>query len=404
MKRTAVTSRVTFDEFKTNPAQTTREWRGHGAVVYSPDIDRWLVTRYDAVTSVLRSPLAASESGVGNSRMLINRNGERHREFRRPVLTGITTEIVDSFEPEIRKVAQHFVRAALREKQIDAVRSLAWPVSNTLFCLLFGSAELDANVRSGWNRGILNNGFVDEPQSTRWLSVKVGLRRAKRMLLDPSYQDYRSVRHYVERHFLKSQEANTGTPLTMALLDHYRAGSATLADLTAIGTEFIFATSEAPTSMLTSLLKSLVADRELIHKMRQDHALIEPFVEEVLRFDTPAQWLRRTVVDDIDVGGYQIPRGSVLLALIGSANRDEERFRDADQFKPERSPNPHLAFGMGPHSCPGSRLARLEARVLLEELLEHCGSLERQAPSELDEYRWLFAIRSLPRLNLIVSK
>jgi cytochrome P450 len=147
----------------------------------------------------------------------------------------------------------------------------------------------------------------------------------------------------------------------------------------------------------------LAVDQELFQAMRKNHALIEPFVEEVLRFESPGQWLRRTLVDDLEIGGTLIPRGAALLALVSSANRDEEKFPDADQFDAVRSPNPHIAFGMGPHSCPGARLARLEARVFLEEFLDHVSSLQRQDPSEHDEYRWLFAIRSLSRLNLSIG-
>ena len=403
MDRDVLTSKLTFDEFKADPVHVARQWRGQGDVVYSPDVDRWLVTRYDAVVAVLRTPVAASGYGGENSPILINRNGERHREVRRAVLTGITTEIVNSFEPQIRNISRASVRAALAEGRVDAVQSISWPVSNTLFCLLFGSSNPDASLRPGWNQGIVNNGFVDEPQSTKWLAARVGLRRAKRMLLDPSYQDYQVVRRYVEHHFMVSKDAIDVTPLTRALLDLHASGSVTLADLTAIGTEFIFATGEAPTAMLSGLMMRLAADQDLYPEMRKSHALIEPFVEEVLRFESPGQWLRRTLVDDLEIGGTLIPRGAALLALVSSANRDEDKFPNADVFSSGRSPNPHIAFGMGPHSCPGARLARLEARVFLEEFLDHVSSLQRQDPSEHDEYRWLFAIRSLSRLNLSIT-
>ena len=403
MNQEPLISNIPFDEFKADPVHVGRQWRNQGAIVYSPDVDRWLVTRYDAVGAVLRSPAAASGYAVANSPILINRNGEPHREARRAVLTGITAEIVNSFEPQIRNISRASVRAALAEGRLDAVQSISWPVSNTLFCLLFGSSSTDASLRSGWNQGIVNNGFVDEPQSSQWLAVKVGLRRAKRMLLDPSYQDYQVVRRHVEHHFMVAKDAIDVTPLTRALLDLHASGSVTLADLTAIGTEFIFATSENPTAMLSGLLMRLAVDQELFQAMRKNHALIEPFVEEVLRFESPGQWLRRTLVDDLEIGGTLIPRGAALLALVSSANRDEDKFPNADVFESGRSPNPHIAFGMGPHSCPGARLARLEARVFLEEFLDHVSSLQRQDPSEHDEYRWLFAIRSLSRLNLSIA-
>jgi cytochrome P450 len=403
MNQEPLISNILFDEFKADPVHVGRQWRNQGAIVYSPDVVRWLVTRYDAVVAVLRSPISASGERGESGQTLINRNGDQHHGPRRGVLKGMASEIVSSFEPEIRSASRASVRAALAEGRIDAVRSLSWSVSNNLFRLLFGGSNPDARLRTGWNEGITNNSFMDVPQSTQWLAARMGLRRAKRMLLDPSYQDYQVVRRYVERHFVVSREANEVTPLTRALLDLHASGALTLEDLIAIGAEFIFATSEAPSAMLSGLLMRLVADQDLYQKMREDHALIEPFVEEVLRFESPAQWLRRTLVDDLEIGGVLLPRGAVLLALVSSANRDEEKFPDPDQFDAVRSPNPHIAFGMGPHSCPGARLARLEARVFLEEFLDHVSSLQRQDPSEHDEYRWLFAVRSLSRLNLSIA-
>jgi cytochrome P450 family 109 len=398
-----VTSEIPFDEFKADPVRVGRQWRNQGAIVYSPDVDRWLVTGYDNVVAVLRAPAAASGERGESSQTLINRNGAHHREPRRGVLTGMASDIVGAFEPEIRSASSASVLAALAEGHTDAVRSLSWSVSNNLFRLLFGGSNPDARLRSGWNEGITNHSFLDVPQSTQWLATRMGLRRAKRMLLDPSYQDYQAVRRYVEHHFMVSKDAIDVTPLTRALLDLHASGTLTREDLTAIGAEFVFATSEAPSAMLSGLLMRLVADQDLYHKMREDFALIEPFVEEVLRFESPAQWLRRTLVDDLEIGGVLLPRGAVLLALVSAANRDEEKFANADQFDPGRSPNPHIAFGMGPHSCPGGRLARLEARIFLEEFLKHVSSLQRQNPNELDEYRWVFAIRSLSRLNVSIT-
>ena len=398
-----VTSEIPFDEFKADPVRVGRQWRNQGAIVYSPDVDRWLVTGYDNVVAVLRAPAAASGERGESSQFLINRNGAHHREPRRGVLTGMASNIVGAFEPEIRSASSASVLAALAEGHTDAVRSLSWSVSNNLFRLLFGGSNPDARLRSGWNEGITNHSFLDVPQSTQWLAARMGLRRAKRMLLDPSYQDYQAVRRYVEHHFMVSKDAIYVTPLTRALLDLHASGTLTREDLTAIGAEFVFATSEAPSAMLSGLLMRLVADQDLYHKMREDFALIEPFVEEVLRFESPAQWLRRTLVDDLEIGGVLLPRGAVLLALVSSANRDEEKFANADQFDSGRTPNPHIAFGMGPHSCPGARLARLEARIFLEEFLKHVSSLQRQNPNELDHYRWVFAVRSLSRLNVSIT-
>jgi cytochrome P450 len=93
-------------------------------------------------------------------------------------------------------------------------------------------------------------------------------------------------------------------------------------------------------------------------------------IEEVLRYRSPLQWMYRKTRRDIEVHGQVIPGGKLVLAMIGSANRDPQQFPDADRFDITRDPNPHLAFGHGIHFCLGAPLARLEARVALVDLLE----------------------------------
>lgn len=388
-----------FGAFKSNPASVTREWRERGSVVYSPDIDRWLVTRYAAVETLLRLPTAVSGFRSDAGSFLISRNGERHRVLRREVLRGLTAAIVDALEEDIRIHARTLIRAALANGRVEAVKSLAWPLSNQLFTLLFGSTMPDATARPRWNVGIESHAWVDDPQSTWWLAARVGISKAKRMLLEPTFQDYKEAKRYVKEHFDASSAVDSITPLSRILIELHQAGTIDEEELVAIGIEFIFATTQATTTLISGALALLAADRERYQAVRRDGSQIDLFVEEVLRFDSPAQWLRRTATDDIEVDGLEIPKGAAILALIGSANRDSSVFADADVFLERRSPNPHIAFGMGPHGCPGARLARLQARVFLQELTTHVGEIQPLEPSA-PTYSWVFSIRSLARLPL----
>ena len=98
--------------------------------------------------------------------------------------------------------------------------------------------------------------------------------------------------------------------------------------------------------------------------------LLPSAIEEVLRYRAPLQWMFRLTTRDVKLHGQTLPAASLLLAMIGSANRDPQVFTDANRFDITRDPNPHLAFGHGNHFCLGAPLARLEARVALTELLE----------------------------------
>jgi cytochrome P450 len=104
--------------------------------------------------------------------------------------------------------------------------------------------------------------------------------------------------------------------------------------------------------------------------------LIPATVEESLRHDTPAQLMFRTATREAEVAGTVLPKGANVIALLGAANRDESVFAEPDAFVPERDNRDSLAFGHGPHYCLGASLARLEARIAVEELLDRTSTIE----------------------------
>ena len=104
--------------------------------------------------------------------------------------------------------------------------------------------------------------------------------------------------------------------------------------------------------------------------LAEDPSLVPQAVEEVLRFEPPAPQIARYVASDVSFHGSTVPKGSALLCLVGSANRDDRRFLDGDTFDIHRKPGQFLTFGFGIHFCLGAALARLEGRVALEEVLK----------------------------------
>jgi cytochrome P450 len=133
----------------------------------------------------------------------------------------------------------------------------------------------------------------------------------------------------------------------------------------------------APTVMIGSIAVHLSRDVALQTRLRADPALIPAAVEEFLRLYTPYRGFARTAVEDVEIGGRTIAAGEPIALVYASANRDENKFPDADQFVLDR-PNigEHLAFGRGAHNCPGASLARLQLRVALEELLARTASFQ----------------------------
>jgi cytochrome P450 len=145
----------------------------------------------------------------------------------------------------------------------------------------------------------------------------------------------------------------------------------------------------------------ILADRpELLERLRAEPGLLPSFIEEVLRYETPAQSTFRLTTAEAELGGVKLPPYSVLILLLGSACRDEQYVPDAEHFVLGREDTAHLPFGHGIHFCLGAPLARLEARVALEVLLSRIQGLSR----ELEAPRWhpSLQVRGLMRLPVRV--
>jgi cytochrome P450 PksS len=140
-----------------------------------------------------------------------------------------------------------------------------------------------------------------------------------------------------------------------------------------------------------------------MERLRERPELIEPAVEELLRYTTPVPCgVARIAREDVEIAGVPIPAGSQILGMIISANRDESVFREPDTLDLGRDPNPHIAFAYGAHYCLGSQLARLEARIALRDLVARFEHIELAVPVEAIRYKPTQSLRGLRALPLRV--
>jgi cytochrome P450 len=147
---------------------------------------------------------------------------------------------------------------------------------------------------------------------------------------------------------------------------------------------------------LSGGMHALIEHPEQLARLRADPSLIDTAIEEMLRWTTPGRHIVRTATKDIELGGQTIRAGEAVALFFNSANRDETVFANADQFRIDRRPNPHLAFGLGQHHCIGAHLARLEMRALLKTLLPRLESVELAAPPRRTCSTMVSGISSLP--------
>jgi cytochrome P450 len=143
-------------------------------------------------------------------------------------------------------------------------------------------------------------------------------------------------------------------------------------------------------------MQALLANPEQLARLQAEPALLDTAIEEMLRWTTPARHIMRTAREDTELGGQTIRQGEAVALFFGSANRDEAVFEAADTFRIDRRPNPHVAFGAGPHHCIGAHLARMEMRALFRALLPRLQAAELVGQPSRTQSTMVTGIASLP--------
>jgi cytochrome P450 len=159
----------------------------------------------------------------------------------------------------------------------------------------------------------------------------------------------------------------------------------------------LIAGNETTRHTISHGMLALMENPEQLRRLREDRSLMPAAVEEILRWATPVLHFRRTATRDTELGGVKIRKGDKVVTWYISANRDGEAFPDPDRFDITRQPNEHVTFGPGgPHFCLGAHLARLETRILFEELLPRLESIELTGPVERMRSNFVNGIKHMP--------
>ncbi|WP_407688935.1 cytochrome P450 [Mycobacterium sp. HUMS_1102779] len=356
------------DFYAGDPYPAYRELRATNPVCWNDVTNFWALLKYEDIRFVSGNPaLFTSTKGItipdphmanpvqeGN---LIFTDPPRHRQLRKLINSGFTRRRVAVLEPKIREI----VRGILDPLQPDSVHEfaeeIAAPLPTRMIAELIGAPPDDWEQFRAWSDAA--TGTAD-PEIELDSMVALGQ-------LYEYFQKLVASRRAAPRDDLLSVLAG-------AEIDGHRL---TDEDLLNFAFLLLVAGNETTRNLIALGMCALIAHPDQCRLLAGDPTLIPGAVEEMLRFNSPVVHMARTATADVGIRGRHIAAGDVVVMLYGSANRDEDIFGpDAEQFKVTRNPNPHIAFGCGEHSCVGAQLARLEARVLFEELLLRFPRLE----------------------------
>jgi len=382
-----------------DPFDWYRRMREEAPVRYDPQRQTWDVFRYEHVKRALDDDETFSvdpreaddfeepeQSGEGFilDTMLFE-DPPRHGELRSVVDDWFQPRTLADREPHFRELAGELLDDAVDDAgEMDVVADLAYPFPVTVIAQLLGIPPSDRDRFKTWSDTLVAAASDDEGA-------------------DEFTERQQQSQMEMAQYFLEAIEDRRENPrddlLSVIATEESETGGR-LSHEEALGTCILLlvAGNITTTNLIANAVRSFAeADAVRFEELRGDERALSNAIEEVLRYRSPVQAMSRVAAEDVRMGGETIGAGDRVVVWLGSANRDERRFDDADTFDPDRSPNQHLGFGHGTHYCLGAPLARLEAEVGLSELLDRVENV-RLADATLQPTRssFVYGVESLP--------
>ncbi len=331
------------------------------SVIFLEAVGLWGAFGYDQVKTVL-SDHARFSSGQGGGFSLITTDPPRHTQLRSLVSKAFTPKAVAALEPRIERIANELLDQVASAGRMDLIQDFAYPLPVIVIAELLGIPAEDREQFKRWSDRVVASADVvigggAQGSGTAYMEMSAYFRNIiQRRKSEPLDGDLISALIHAEEENIHLSEQDI---LGFCIL-------------------LLVAGNETTTNLIGNAVLTLLEHPEAYQELMDAPDLLPSAIEEVLRYRSPVQAMFRTTTQETELGGQRIPAGKRVIAFIGSANRDEDKFVDAQRFDIHRNPNPHIAFGHGVHFCLGAPLARLEAKIALSAVLSRLRRLARE--------------------------
>lgn len=358
------------DEMRRNPYFAYDQMRNSSPAFHLAPFDLWMIADFEGVKRVLVehdkfSSNLAHVPGHGNpGEWFIFFDPPRHTKLRALISKAFTPRVVANLEPRIRELSSQLLDQTIPRGHMDLATEFAVPLPMLVIAEMIGVPASDWPRYKRWSDAILKlaNTFARNQEAAATIAEYRAVTNEMRAVLPELIATRQATR-----------QEDLLARLVQAEVDGERL---TQEEILGFLQLLLVGGQETTANLINNAILCFIENPDQLARLRAQPDLLASAIEEVLRYRSPVQWMPRATRRAVEMHGQHIPAGKLVLALIGSANRDPRQFRDAGRFDITRAPNPHLAFGHGIHSCLGAPLARLEAHIALTDFLERVQSFE----------------------------
>ena len=337
----------------------------------------WAVLKHADVTHVAKEPnlFSAYEAGVmlenlddvaldGMRNMLLAMDPPRHLDYRRPLLPTFKARVIAQMEDRIREICRRIMDEAAEKQDVEFVHDVTAPLPTQVIGELMGLPREDWDAIHAMAERMTRGQDPEMQLSADDAAAEVG-----GAMLD-------MVVYGLELAQQRRAEEPREDVTSLILGTDFGGQPMSNEDFASFFVQLVTAGNDTTQGMLSNGLYVLLQHPDQLAKLRANPALTASAVEEILRYENPLHYFRRTATADTTLRDVEIKAGDKVAMIYTSANRDEDVFDEPNTFDITRNPNPHLSFGIAEHFCLGVHIARLEGRVFFEELFATFPNIE----------------------------
>lgn len=365
--------------FFTDPHPTLHRMRAEDPLYWHPQLKLWILTRYDDIQAITRDQRFSAERveqfGVGASpamkekldaynrfisHWMVVRDPPRHTVLRALLSKAFTPQVIEALRPSIKAIADEMLNVVIDTGEMDVVRDLAFPLPAIVIATLLGVPRQHIDAFKAWTADVF---------------MLLGAGLATDEAIEAGHRGAIGLEKYFREMIAHRRKEPTDDLLSRLITVEEQGTVLTEEELGSTCALILVAGHETTTHLIGNTVLTLLQHPEELQKVRDNPALIEDVVEEMLRYDGAVSMLSRRALEDVSIGGGVIRKGEIAFGMLHAGNHDPAQFKDPDRFDITRKGTRGLGFGHGIHFCIGAALARMETRLAIEAVVKRLPGL-----------------------------